>query len=764
MAFGKNSFGGGNNSFNGKLSKGFDSPVDKLKVNFDQLDTPFTFTPNDQRYKSRIRFYDRDSLWARWRRGYELYTITQSMYGAGSESRSSIGDYRFHCAFQHKSGIFVTARVLRFPSNSVETGEQLVAIRDANVFNFYDFGLPILSVSYLGDATTSPYSQTGTELVISSPEHGLQIGDQVRLSFLSGTAISDTLSIVSKTTNSFTCIAATSATTIGNVSYALSTYFEDLRWTEIRTKLRKFPEFADQLIGERLTDRITEADPGVETTYAQSGYVVNVTCAAPHGLANGSKIRFSATTGSAVSGLFLIRVTSPTTFDITSSLSLTTTGTGVAYRLIKKYDYSDYVGYTVKKIDNSTNEIVFQRDDSYGAVTDDNQKANITVPAKRGFNVSRFLTSEVRYQCSCQDFTRRQGYNLYEDKHSSRFPQTPITSLKPGTILNRDNTTTDTRDNSGIFSDLGYISTSNFYTLSSYKDKKNDCYTELMYYQIRWCKHIYAALFSIVHDEGNTKINSSGTYNQSNSTSIVITSNNHNLAAGTEVSIVFDSDTTLGGYYKITSVFDSNTFTISYPYSQTDSGRCDITNIKIHTYVKDWLLEPSDHPVGEQSDVFYDNFNKENDRLQQSLERNIMLEKGNPWVGSVVVNNDNNLPQNAINFRPALLSSLLTDNIVRDSSGALSYSGKLTNYTQRLLSIISKVINLEPSYIQSSMFGYLDQPAINFPPNYQAAIVSAGTFGASGSSAITEVIDCSTYTPRVLQDVTINCGQYTLSP
>ena len=439
MAFGKNSFGGGNNSFNGKLSKGFNSPVDKTKVDFDHIETPFTFTPPDQRYKSRIRFYDRESLWARWRRGYELYTITQSMYGSGFEKRSTIGDYRFHCAFQHKSGIFTTARVFTFPSNSVETGEQLVAVRDANVFNFYDFGLPILSVSYLGDASIVPYSQTGTDVVVSYPEHGLQLGDFVRLSFLSGTGVNATLQIVSKTTNSFTCTAAAPATTIGNVSVAVSTAFEDARWTETRVKIRKFPEFVGSLIGDRLTDRIVETDPGTSITYSQSGYAISATCATPHGLVTGNKVRVSFSTGDAASSLFLVRVTSPTTFDITAASSLVTTGTGIVYRLIKKYDYSDYVGYTVKGVDQNTNEIVFQREDSYGAVTDDNEKVNIVVPAQRGFAVGRFLTSEVRYQCSCQDFTRRQGYNLYEEDLSSRFPKTPITSTKPGTILNKNN-------------------------------------------------------------------------------------------------------------------------------------------------------------------------------------------------------------------------------------------------------------------------------------------------------------------------------------
>ena len=764
MAFGKNSFGGSNNSFNGKLSKGFDSPIDKTKVDFDHLDTPFTFTPTDPRFKSRIKFYDRDSLWARWRRGYELYTITQSLYGSGSAKRSSIGDYRFHCAFQHKSGIFTTARVFTFPSNTSETGEQLVAVRDANVFNFYDFGLPILSVSYLGSASTAPYSQTGTDIVVSYPDHGLQIGDQVRLTFLSGSAVTATLSIVSKTADSFTCVAATSLTTIGNVSAALSTTFQDPRWTEIRTRIRKIPAFTGSIVGERFTDRVTETDPGITATYAQAGYVVSVTCNTPHGLLTGRKVNFTALTGDTASGLFLVRVTSPTTFDITSSTELTTTGSGTVYRLVKKYDYSDYVGYTVKSIDSGASEIVFQREDSYGAIADDNQKISITVPAGRGLLSGRFLTSEIRYQCSCQDFTRRQTYNLYDEKTSSRFPRTPITSVKPGTILYKDDSIADRRDNDGIFSDFGYISTSNFYTLSNYKDQKNTCYTELMYYQMRWCKHIYAAFFSLVHDEGNQKIDISGTYVQDNTTDMIITSADHGLTYNLRIAIDFENNSGLSGYYTVNSVIDKDRFVITYPYVQTVSGRCVVSNIKIHQYIKDWLLEPSDHPVGNKSDAFYDNFDKESATLRQSLEKTMMLRMGKPWIGSVVTLNDNNMPQQTINFNEVLVSSILTDHLLRDSEGKLSPTGVQTNYTETMIAIVSKVLNLEPSYIDSGMFGYTNQPAINFPPNYQAKSISAGRYSPAPGTAFSDVIDCSTYSPRVPQDVIIDCGQYTLTP
>ena len=100
----------------------------------------FQFLPSNSELLSRIRFYDYDSLWTRWRRGYELYTITQSVLGSFANERSSRGDFRMYCTFQQFPGVFIPARVFTFPSTDKEIGEQIVGMRDANGFNFYNFG------------------------------------------------------------------------------------------------------------------------------------------------------------------------------------------------------------------------------------------------------------------------------------------------------------------------------------------------------------------------------------------------------------------------------------------------------------------------------------------------------------------------------------------------------------------------------------------------------------------------------------------------
>lgn len=764
MPFGSNRFSNAQNNFGGSLNKTFNPPGSSSVENSAISDNPFKFTPKDASVRSRIRYYDRDALWTRWRRGYELYTLTQSVFGATGSKRADLGDFRSYCAFQQYPGIFIPARLFTYPSQSGESGEHIVAMRDANSFNFYDFGIPILAVRYLGDSTTVAYSQTGTTITVSYPNHGFQLADNIYLTFLSGTAVTATLPIVSKTNDSFTCTAIASATTIGNVSVALSTIFTDDRWTEIRTKLRFLPVPVASFPGERFTDRISERDPGLSATYSRTGSLVTVTCSTQHGIATGNEINFTASTGNAGSGLYVVTVTSSTQFTFSTIDSGSTTGSAIVYRLIKKFNYEDYVGYTVKSIDNANNEIVFQRADSYGVQTVNNTP-QLADTAHRGFTVGNFLTTELRYQCTCQDFTKRSSYNFYANNFNKRFPDTAITSVKPGTFLNKDNSITDLRESPGVFADLGYISTANFKGIPDYNDTAEKCYTNLMYYQMRWCKHIYASLFSLVHDEGNIVFSIAGKYEQDNTTGITVTADNHGLTENLKVQIKFTSGNALSGQYTINQVIDANRFVIAYPYVQITSGYCNVENLKEHDYIKTWLLEPTDHPVGDGSDTFYKNLVQENTRLRKGAERLAMMKMGKAWEGSTDTLNFQNQPQNLGNFKTYLLSSLLTDSVIRDASGALSTSGTPQNSTQRLISIVSKVVNLEPTLILSTKFGFLNQPLVNYVANYQFGLILGGEYlnGAPlEDPASVTIIDCSTYDPITAQDTLVDCGLYGL--
>ena len=118
----------GLNKFKSSSSGPFDRNQDK---NFTKLTSfqgpnrraaapnPFDITRNPEE-SSEVRFYNQDSLWSRWRRGYELYSITQSTLGSSFRERKARGDYRLYFSFQQFPGIFVPARLFTYPSANNE--------------------------------------------------------------------------------------------------------------------------------------------------------------------------------------------------------------------------------------------------------------------------------------------------------------------------------------------------------------------------------------------------------------------------------------------------------------------------------------------------------------------------------------------------------------------------------------------------------------------------------------------------------------------
>ena len=775
MSFGNKSFGGLPKGFDGGLSKGFKAPSEKLEITFDKFDNPFKFTPKDEDYRSRIRFYDQDALWVRWRRGYELYTITQSTLGSFAEQRSQYGDFRMYCAYQLFPGVFIPARVFTFPTNNQEINEQIVGIRDANGFNFYNFGLSILAVRYLGPTNLATYVQSGNNIVVTLNNHNLRIGDNVYLVFTSGTAVTATLPVTARTANTFTCLAAAPLTTAGGVNVQLSTTFDDVRWTETRVRLRSIFPPIPFLVGERLVDRVVERDPGIFSSYSRTGTTVTVNCTQPHGLSTGNLI-FAAVLGGAVtSKQYTVTVTTTTQLQFTTTDSGVTGGSLVVNRLIPGYEYGNYVGYTMTGVDYTTNELILQRDGSYGAKTVNNKPVT-TEPAERGFLVGRFLSTEIRYQCTCQDYMRREGYNLYSTSENSKFPVTPITSTKPGERLNKNDTVSNVRDNPGTYGDLGFIATvDGFYKLPDYADTTPKSYPNLQYYQLRWCKHIYAALFSINHDEGNTPILGQGRYQQTGP-NITVSVVNHGLAKNGKIQLDFTSGSAISGEYTVTQVIDDNNFQVVYPFSGSTNGYCTVSNIKRHQFIDAWLLEPSDKPVGDDLDTFYNSFDKENKRLSVSAERLLMMKQGMKWVGSKTITGAANLPQQVADYDPQLATMMMTDEI-RRTDGDLNRSGILQNSTERMSAMMSKLLNVEPSQILSEKFGMLNQPLYNYDTTYQYGLINGGTYlngipysvpGASTTipGTTTEdpntvtILDCLTYNPYISQEFTVDSGTY----
>jgi len=710
---------------------------------------------------SEVAFFNTDSLWSRWRRGYELYVATQSFFGSLASERKQRGDYRVYFTFQQFPGVFIPARIYTFPSVNQESGEQMVGMRDTDAFSFYDFGLPILAVRYLGDLVSGSYSQSGTTLVVTKSDHGLYPGESVFLDFQTGSGIDETLSIVSTTQNSFTVTASNSITTSGNVSYYLSTTFADSRWTTTRVRLRSLPTEVSFFTGERLADRIVEKDPGIASTYSRSGSTVTITCSASHGLSSDNKVFIDVTSGDVPSGRYIVTVTSSTELTITTITSGSTSGNLTLSRLLRGRRYDDYVGYTVKGSDASTNELIFQRADSYGAKTTDTVTKTV-VPAHRGFTVGRFLTTELRWQCSCQDFSRRDSYDLYSELTSRRFPKTTPRSIKPGGVIQEDGTISDVRDDPGTFRDLGYVTINNFYQLPDYEDTEEFAVQNLMYYQLRWCKHIYAAMFALKHDEGNDPFSFTATYSQSGP-NITLSSIGHGLTINTKIEITFTSGNAISGEYSVSSVVDDDNFLIVYPFSSSTSGYCSVSNLKKHDYVNSWLLEPNDKPIGAGLDKFNKNFEKEKERLQSVLESGLFVRQNTQWSGQKNITGNKNQPQDIANFDPSVLSMSLTDDIKRDEDGKLSRSGKKLNTTKRMLTLINKLFNRVPALLEDIKFGVIDKPLDEYETEFESGLVDNGEY-LNGipveSSSTVSTIDCGTYIPLTDQDTIIDSDLY----
>ena len=739
----------------------------ELKNNFKNFDNipkkPSIYPRGSDGYalESEIKFYNQDSLWTRWRRGYELYTFTQQILGSTAKERDKRGDYRLFFTFQQFPGVFIPARIFTFPSTNQELGEHICGMRDTDGFSFYDFGLPILDVRYLAPQVNATYSQSGTTLIVTKSDHGLYPGDDVYLDITTGSATDETLTIVSKTQNTFTLTASGSATTSGNVVYHNSTAFNDTRWRFIRVKLRSLPTEVAFLAGERMADRIVERDSGISSTYARSGSTVTVTCSSAHGLSTDNKVFVDVSTGAVISGRYTIEVTSPTQFKFTTIPTGTTSGNLTLFRLIRGFRYDDYVGYTVTGSDATTNEIIFQKADSYGAKTVDTI-AKTTVPAHRGFAVGRFLTTELRWNCSCLDFSRRDSYDLFSQNNHERFPVTAIRDTKPGNIIQNDGSIDERRDEPGVFRDLGYVTINNFYELPEYEDEKQDSFQNLQYYQLRWCKHIYAAMWSILHDEGNEPLKLAAKYTQ-NGVNITVDFEDHNLNKNDKIQLNFTSGNAVSGEYTITDVPNPNSFTVVYPFTQITGGYVTVENLKKHEYVGAWLLEPSDKPIGKGLESWERRWAKEKRKMQEAVEVFALYNRSTKWEGNKNIIGDFNLPQEAANFDPSVIAMTLTDSLKRDETGGLNRSGKAFNTTNRMIAMVNKLFNKAPTVLDDIKFGIINKPLSEFTDIFESGLLQAGDYinGELVDAAVnTSNMDAGTYTPETAQDTVVDAGLY----
>ena len=133
----------GVNSFKNPSKIGFDTKFSKSFEKDNQFNNDKGFKITKDPYKvdrlkknygaSEVDFYNKDSLWSRWRRGYELYLTTQSMMGSTASERGVRGDYRLYFTFQQFPGVFIPARIYIYPSTKEDLGEHIVGMRDAMI-------------------------------------------------------------------------------------------------------------------------------------------------------------------------------------------------------------------------------------------------------------------------------------------------------------------------------------------------------------------------------------------------------------------------------------------------------------------------------------------------------------------------------------------------------------------------------------------------------------------------------------------------------
>ena len=123
----------------------------------------------------------------------------------------------------------------------------------------------------------------------------------------------------------------------------------------------------------------------------------------------------------------------------------------------------------------------------------------LAVPASGPPSPGEFLTTEMRSQCTCPDFLGREGFNLYSHSLKHRYPFTGVFNMVPGEYdggPDQPNRIVPSIDNPGYARSFGFIYLNEIYNIPSYSSA---VYSDpnLLYFQPRWCKHIYAAMWDL---------------------------------------------------------------------------------------------------------------------------------------------------------------------------------------------------------------------------------------------------------------------------
>lgn len=124
----------------------------------------------------------------------------------------------------------------------------------------------------------------------------------------------------------------------------------------------------------------------------------------------------------------------------------------------------------------------------------------LQVPAAGPPSVGDFFTTELKAQCNCPDFLNRETVNLYEISLKKRYPYTGVLNMKPGFYDAGSQSQGDrvlrSIDDPGWARSFGFIYLNEIYNIPNYTQ---ETYSDpnLYYFQPKWCKHIYAAMWDL---------------------------------------------------------------------------------------------------------------------------------------------------------------------------------------------------------------------------------------------------------------------------
>jgi hypothetical protein len=167
--------------------------------------------------------------------------------------------------------------------------------------------------------------------------------------------------------------------------------------------------------------------------------------------------------------------------------------------------------------------------------------------------------------------------------------------------------------------------------------------------------------------------------------------------------------------------------------------------------------------VGDDLDVFYTSFEKNNKKLKEAAERLAMTEQGTKWVGNKSTIGSRNQPEQVANYDPQLITMMLTDSIRRGVENELDRDGVPANTSNRMLSMISKLFNLNQQLIQDTKIGILTEPLVNFGADFEFGLVEGGVYQNGNpvepESALS-ILECDTYSPLTAQDTVVDAGFY----